>query len=365
MNLYEDMNIYEAMELLNEDIKFVDNKWNREFNELEKAIKKADRIFLFRHIKPDQDALSSVTAWKIMLTKKYPKKEISIATEHSLFGNLTPNDLIIINDLGQDDRVAGKWSGNPVIARIDHHETGRQYNITIEDIEAGSTCELLTIYFNTMKYDLDKTTAELLFKGIITDTGRMQYSLSETTLIALSILRKIGVDYKRIYAQLYMQSNETIRSKKYILSKYLTSPNGVAYLYITPKEANSARIDINSTSSMVYELENIKGCPIWLIASERPDGVYIRLRSRDIDIRPIANLYGGGGHPNACGLKISKNEFPKLIDALDSLLVKKKIKLVEEAGKTEESDTVEKEEYQLKYDEYLKTHISCVQQAYD
>lgn len=61
-------------------------------------------------------------------------------------------------------------------------------DVVLEMPEAGSTCELITLFLLDQGYDITKNMADGLFKGIIADTGRMQYSLSQTTLAALSIL---------------------------------------------------------------------------------------------------------------------------------------------------------------------------------
>lgn len=364
MNILNDVNIIEACQILTESpFQIISNDvWENEFSAIDKLIKVSNKIILFRHISIDQDAKSSVLSMKRMIESKYPGKQVYISSEHKDFPDLTKSDLVIILDVGNNERLAGTYSGTPTTIRIDHHLTGMQCDVTIEDTQAGSTCELLTIFFKDYDYNIDLMTGELLFKGIIADTGRMQYALGKTTLLALGILSDMGIDYKTIYSKLYMRTPSAIKAKSYILNNYLVTPNGMAYLVMDRKKAIGAGVDLNEISSMPHELENIKGSPIWMIAIVRPDGIFCRLRSRGIDIRDIATKYGGGGHENACGIKLkSRSDLAALIDDCDSAIakVKNKIRI------TEESEEPEKPDYEKKYDEYLEQHIAGVQQVYE
>ncbi len=364
MNVLNDVNIIEACQILTESpFQIVSNDvWENEFSAIDKLIKISNKIILFRHISIDQDAKSSVLSMKRMIESKYHGKQVYISSEHKDFPDLTKSDLVIILDVGATERLAGTYSGTPTTVRIDHHLAGMKCDVTIEDAQAGSTCELLTIFFKGYDYDIDLMTGELLFKGIIADTGRMQYALGKTTLLALGILSDMGVDYKSIYSKLYMRTPSAIKAKSYILNNYLVTPNGMAYLVMDRKKALGAGVDLNDISSMTHELENIKGSPIWMIAIARPDGIFCRLRSRGIDIREIAIKYGGGGHENACGIKLkSRSDLAALIDDCDSAIakVKNKIRI------TEAAEEQEKPDYEKKYDEYLEQHISGVQQAYE
>lgn len=294
----------------------------QKFKEIEKLIHGSQKILIVRHISPDADAIGAAKTLKLAIEKKYPKKEVILGNENSR-EELTQKDLLIILDLGVKERIAAEYIGNPKTIRIDHHLTGMLADVVIELPDAGSTCELITLFLEEQKYQIDKKMAELLFKGIITDTGRMQYSLSDTTLAAMSILKNIGIDYKKIYNQMYVKDDISIKSKAYILSNYKTTPNGVAYLFLDRERTSKAGIDMNKTSQQVYEMGEIKGCPIWVIISEKNrENITMRVRSRVVPINKIANEFGGGGHDNASGIKVSsREEVKKVLMRLDSELL--------------------------------------------
>jgi len=79
---------------------------------------------------------------------------------------------------------------------------------------------------------------------------------------------------------------------------------------------------------MVYELAEIRDCPIWVILRENSHGeINLRVRSRTVSISQIAHLFGGGGHDNAAGIKVkSREEAKKVLTKLDDYLKEMKIK---------------------------------------
>ena len=154
----------------------------------------------------------------------------------------------------------------------------------------------------------------------------MQYSLSQTTLAAISLLTKFDLDYKKVYNQMYVKDEVSLKGKSYILGNYKKTPNGVAYLYLDKNRARQAGIDFEKTGLQVYEMSEIKGCPIWVVIMDRGNGKYnMRVRSRIISINNVAEEFGGGGHSNAAGISVqSKEDVKKVLIRLDNYLEKKK-----------------------------------------
>lgn len=297
----------------------------QKFKDIEKLIRGSQKILIVRHISPDADAIGAAKTMHSAIKKKYPKKEVILGNENTR-EELTQKDLLIILDLGVKERIAAEYLGDPKIVRIDHHLTGMIGDVVIELPDSGSTCELVTLFLEDQNYQIDRKMAEDLFKGIITDTGRMQYSLSNTTLTAMSILRDTGIDYKRVYNQMYVKDEVSLKSKSYILSNYKKTPNGVAYLFLDHERTSKAGIDMHKTAQQVYEMGEIKGCPIWVIISEKnKKNLTMRVRSRVIPINKIAGEFGGGGHDNAAGIKVSsRDEVKKVLMRLDKYLAEYK-----------------------------------------
>ena len=294
---------------------------------IDKMIQGSQKILIVRHISPDPDAIFSAKAMYMGIKDKYPKKEVVLGNEKTS-EYLSEDDLLIILDLGVQSRICSKVNGKPKTVRIDHHPDDYKADVNLQLTDAGSTCELVTLFLDECGYKITKEMAEGLFKGIIADTGRMQYSISQTTLAAISILRDLDIDYKKIYNQMYVKDESVIKAKAYILENYRRTPSGVAYLFLDKKRCAQAGIDMQKTAEMVYELAEIRDCPIWVILRENSHGeINLRVRSRTVSISQIAHLFGGGGHDNAAGIKVkSREEAKKVLTKLDDYLKEMKIK---------------------------------------
>lgn len=310
-----------------------------DFKKVEACIKKADNIFIVSHVKPDDDSFGSTRALELAIKNKYPKKVVIVLNDNSK-GNyyLEKNDLLIFTDVGSWYRANMPENLKNIfienyktvnICRFDHHRNEEISDVTvdIEDLNAGSSCSLITLFLQSENYVIDKNIANLLFKGIISDTGRLQYSLSKTTLLAISILSESGVDYEKVYSKMYLQSPRAMKAKKYILGNYLTTKSGVAYIYLNDKIALENGFDRGEAAAMVHELGNISGCLIWMSCNDVGREIRCRIRSRYVSIDKVANKWGGGGHPQAVGVIIkSKKELSKLLDDLDEVIKEAKMK---------------------------------------
>jgi phosphoesterase RecJ-like protein len=68
---------------------------------------------------------------------------------------------------------------------------------------------------------------------------------------------------------------------------------------------------------------NIKDIHIWCsISEDKKDNVWrVSIRSKKVTINQVAQKYGGGGHAQASGCKLTKiEELPEFIADLDNLL---------------------------------------------
>ena len=309
------------MNLLEDTFKLSSDIHHKEFKQLDKMIKDAEKIVLFHHAKIDSDARASTVAMYMGIKEKY-KKDIKIAKKDKIY-DLTNKDLMIMLDVGDLFRLEGSYSGNPKIARIDHHPTSFKCDLNIEDISAGSTAELVTLFLKNFNYPITKQTAELLFSGIIADTGRLQYTISDSTLIALGILKSLNIDYKSIYNRMYVKDEDDLKIKKYIIDNYQISPNGIAYLFLDKERSLDAEIDMSRVGKQLYELGNIKGSPIWVLITDiGRNRITMRIRSRVLDINKIAERHGGGGLPNAAAIRVkSRLDAKRILVELDKLLL--------------------------------------------
>lgn len=314
---------------------------NNMFFEIKNKIEQYDKIVILRHIRPDGDAVGSSLGLRDILQNTYPNKEIKcFAKDFAESLNFTAKEdeediefykdaLGIVVDTATRDRISNdNVDLLKEIIKIDHHPNVDPYgNINLVEVDISATCELIVKIYNALKDEwvLSDKAAELLYMGIVTDSGRFRYSSTDgVTLRNASILLDKGINLEKLYANLYLKDYGTFKLQSEVYKKMKISNNGVAYVYIDKKMQDKYNLTSQEASLMVGALDSIKGSLIWLAFIDNPDGsIRVRLRSRFLDINDIASNYNGGGHGRASGATVySLTEMKALVKDCDKKLKK-------------------------------------------
>lgn len=303
-------------------------------------IKEYDRIVIFRHKRPDGDAVGSTLGLRGILKLSFPKKEIIVNNcDYSDYvGFLGGEDpampdefyaeaLGIIIDTATSDRVSNpRYALCKEICKIDHHIPKESYG-DYEWVEEhrSSSCEMIAAFYAAFKDELkiDVETATLIYAGMVTDSGRFRFrSVSGDTMRLAGMLLDEGVDTDHLYANLYMKEFHTLKFQAEVYKKMKISENGVAYLYVSRAMQEKFGLTFEEACASVSYMDSIKNSLIWIAFIEADDGnIRVRLRSRFVTINQIAEKYNGGGHDCASGATVkSRAEMRKLIADADARL---------------------------------------------
>ena len=305
------------------------------------TIKKYDRIIIFRHFRPDGDAIGSTKGLQRILQLSFPEKEILLQncdfSDYLEF--LGPEDelrdddfyaeaLGIVVDTATAARISNqKFSLCREIIKIDHHIDVEAYgNLNWVEEERSSACELIAAFYNAMSDELkiDTEAATYLYAGLVTDSGRFRFrSVSGETMRLAGMLLDQGVDTDVLYANLYMKEFEEFKFEGFVLNNIQITENGVAYIHITKDVMAEYGITYEQASAAVSYMDSIKNSLIWLafIDSDRGDEIRVRLRSRFVTVNQIAEKYEGGGHACASGATVhSPEQMQELIAEADRTL---------------------------------------------
>lgn len=219
-----------------------------------------------------------------------------------------------------------------IFLNIDHHISNTNFakhNIVIP--KAAATCEILAGLFLDCKINITPSIANALYAGILTDTGRFCYE--STTSQVFDIAKKLidlGANPSQVGTALY--ENEPLRKWK-LLEKFLGSLeimlNGKLCLgIITQKMYQDTGALKEDTEGFVDYARSIQGVEIGAVLEERPDGgVKGSLRAFNSKYRVdlLANLFNGGGHYCAAGLRVDEhldNFYPKFLEQAKSHIEK-------------------------------------------
>lgn len=303
-------------------------------------IKEYDRIIIFRHKRPDGDAVGSTKGLREILRLTYPEKEITLFnSDYSdyvafLGDEDVPKDddyyksaLGIVIDTAVVDRISdSKYSLCREIVKIDHHIAKEPYGdyMWVEE-ERSSACEMIAQFYYTFRDELkiNKEAATYIFTGMVTDSGRFRFrSVSGDTMRLAGMLLDMGIDVDTIYANLYMKEYDVLQFQAHIYKRIKRTDNGVAYLYVSRGMRKRLGLSLEDASASVSYMDSIKNSLIWLAFIECDDGsIRVRLRSRFVTVSELAERYGGGGHACAAGATVhNKKEFKALLSEADALL---------------------------------------------
>ncbi|PLX20295.1 hypothetical protein C0584_06135 [Candidatus Parcubacteria bacterium] len=297
-----------------------------------RKIKKAKKIFLVIHEKPDGDAVSSICAMIDFLEQEkidYYAYCVSDIPENFLFlphtekiNNAMPEDfssfdLIIPLDCGSLSRttliseILGRKKHQKVI-EFDHHPKVDSYSdIEIREVRAASTTQVIYDFFKKNRIKINKARATCILTGISTDTGNFLYpSTSEKTIRISSEMMIRGARLPNILESTWR--NKSLSGMKLwglaINNLEINKKYNFAVTVITKKdieESGATEEDIEGISGFLSNLNEVKGL---LMLREEDDGTIkgsLRTSDDNVDVSKIANALGGGGHSKASGFKIN------------------------------------------------------------
>lgn len=300
-------------------------------SQIAKFILESKKIGITYHVSPDGDAVGSVLA--LFNALKSLNKDCYIISKDTLSENLKflkgsdeitgeiteavdETDVVVVLDCGNLERVSAnlkEFTGT--IINIDHHLSNDKYgDINYIDSNAAATAEIVFELLNLMGISFEKEDSVIkdigtcMYTSIVTDTGAYRHSnVTERTHKISATLKKIGVDNTFIYQSLF-DNKDFSRIKligKALSSMQLILNGKVALLEIDKNFTADLGIDIGDTSDIISYGLQIKGVEVTLLLKEVEDGVKASLRAKSyVDVRKIAEVFGGGGHIRASGIKI-------------------------------------------------------------
>ena len=309
-------------------------------------IKEYDEIIIFRHFRPDGDAVGSSMGLRNLLRASFPNKKIRVqnadfaeylsflgAEDEPMQEEEFSSALGIVVDTATKNRISSKnYALCKELIKIDHHIPVESYaNYEWVEEERSSCCEMIAAFYDAFKGELTltKEAATFLYTGMVTDSGRFRFSeVSPETMRLAGMILGQGIDTEWLYANLYMKEYHTFKFEGYVYKKMKITESGVAYLFVTKRMKKKFRLSNEDASASVSYMDSIKNSLVWIAFIEGDDGsIRVRLRSRFMPISDIAEKHSGGGHACAAGATVySKAEMKQLIAEADAKLKEYKAK---------------------------------------
>lgn len=306
-------------------------------NKLIELINKYENIVIFRHVRPDMDALGSQIGLKNIILDNFNNKNVYVVGDMGNFKMLggmdVVNDDIISNSLAiiVDVAVVSLVSDNRFLNAkeryvIDHHKNDCDIDISGKhvDTDAVATTQLVTYFATSNNLHISNFAATCLYSGLITDSGRFMFSLTDKVFETAAALLKSGADYKYVYDNLYSESLFKKQMRAYFTCKIKVNELGFAHIINEKDVYKIYDVDTFTISrGMVSVMSDIDEIKIWAnFTYDRDENkILCEFRSKNIPIVDIAKKYGGGGHLLACGCTIyNRDDINNIINDFNELL---------------------------------------------
>lgn len=298
--------------------------------EAARALKRAERVLLSCHERPDGDALGSCLGLAASLKaagKKADVVNISGAPENLLFlpgaksvktqpVKRAHYDLAITTDSGDLSRLAWdlkalRESGRVrAVLNLDHHKDNTGFgDLNYVDLQASSSGEVAYDVIRRANLPLNRNVATNLYTAITTDTGFFRYSnTTEKTMKTATHLLEYGVEPWKVAEALEMSwPRERIELLADVL-RTLEISDDARWAALTVLRETMARYGdrYDLMEGFVNYPRSISSVEVAIIFKEVDDESWrVSLRSKSrVDVGTIANRLGGGGHARAAGLSL-------------------------------------------------------------
>ena len=279
-------------------------------------------ILITGHVNPDGDAIGSALALKLLLDSMQIDSTVSFDITGDLPSNLnhlpydlitTPQvdsfDTVFVFDCGNSSRLGDLEEivlNSSKVVVVDHHIDPTFGDIQIIDPKAASTTQVLYRIFKEEELPISKEIADCLMTGLITDTGRFQYSNTNAEVFAIaSDLMDRGSQLSLISENIYgsIELNALKLQSEIINRLILDTDLKFIYSVVYQEDYEKFNTTPAETDSLIDVVRLAKESEIALLLKEQIDGSFKgSLRSRtEFNVQQLASFFNGGGHKAASG----------------------------------------------------------------
>lgn len=296
------------------------------------ALKRADDVVIACHVNPDGDALGSLLAASLglqQLGKKtwatFGSSEVKLPFPYRFLPGgdslISPVDVpeastFLAVDCGAADRLGDleeMAKKADCLINIDHHPGNDEFgHLNVVVASASSTAELVAYLLLDAGVQIDRDIATCLYTGVVTDTGRFQYSNSrpETLRLAADLL-SYEVPHTDIATEVFESSPFGYLKLvgRMLERSVLFEKEHFVFSWITQADLEFFEVEMEETDKLIDLLRATRDASVAAMFKEEEGGEYrVSLRSRGPSVGEIARSQGGGGHELAAGFTTASVE---------------------------------------------------------
>jgi len=292
------------------------------------VIHSCETFLITSHVRLDGDALGSELAlWHVIndMGKKavvynqdtapemYQFLPGCDAIQHELASG-EKFDAVFVLDCSESERAGNLVDlvrSSPLMINIDHHISNTFFSeLSLVDVDASSTGEILYRIIKAMGISVTKDVATNLYTAILTDTGSFRYSnTTPATFAVVADLVNLGADPREVAENVY-ETKPLVQMhllKEALNTLEVNGDRKIGSIVVTREMVTRAGALQEHTEGFVDLVRSIRGVDIALFFHETAHDVFkISLRSKGtVNVEKIARAFGGGGHLNASACTIA------------------------------------------------------------
>jgi bifunctional oligoribonuclease and PAP phosphatase NrnA len=288
------------------------------------AIRARQRFVISSHSRPDGDSIGSQLAMALAL--RALGKHVEVVNQDAAPPALmafpgVPSirvaervddefDAAIIMECSDLKRTGVEGLDRYFVINIDHHPGNSDFGaINWFDGTAAACAEMVFDVIVALGGPLSPEIATHIYVGILTDTGSFHYSsISARTFDICRQLVEAGVDPPKVARSIF-DSNTLGRLKLFgaVLGSIELEHDGrLAVVCVNRAMAADAGGTYDDTEGLINLPLTAREIQAVVFFKYGPNGeLRVSMRSKyDVDVRRVANEFGGGGHKNAAGFTV-------------------------------------------------------------
>jgi phosphoesterase RecJ-like protein len=303
------------------------------------VIERSPLVALACHVTPDGDALGSMLAMHLLCRSQgkttvasWPEPFV-VAPHYTYLPGLDsvtkPADfpatppVMVTFDCGSLDRLnelaaPAREAGELIV--VDHHATNESYgSINLLDAEAAASAVMVYRLAKRLGWPIKRDVAICLYTGIVTDTGRFQYSNTSPEVLEMATeLSRFDLPIADMSRQLFEEHRFAyLKLVAAVLERaQLDSDRRFVYTWILANDLESFGVEMDEAEGMIDLVRRTAEADVSCVLKESSEGTKVSLRSvTDFDVSAIAMKFGGGGHRAAAGFT-DPRPIPEVLEAI-------------------------------------------------
>jgi len=288
------------------------------------VLQAAEAIAVSCHVKPDGDALGSAVGFARAAAAAGKTVTISFSEPFELpdyFSLLsldllvppgefpTAPEVMITFDAADRSRLgslaeASAAAGTLIV--VDHHITNDGFgDINLIDGAASASALLAFDLIRALDWTIDAEAALGLLMGIVTDTGRFQYSNTDArTFRVAAELVEAGAHPEQIGQMVYENSPfGFLAVAAAVQERAVLEPEiSLVWSELRAADLSAAGLEVAEAEGLIDHIRIAREADVAILLTETAEGTKGSLRSRAVvDVGALASSLGGGGHARAAG----------------------------------------------------------------